>query len=131
VHTSDLSDFDPEISDLSSDDADIDGDAPWRENIVQWDEEPFMETVGPTRPLPYDAKPVDYFLQLFPNDFIETIKIETELYARQRGDANFITSVPEIKAYIGCLFLMGLVPMKSYRMHWSQEPDCITQWLQK
>jgi hypothetical protein len=29
VHTSDLSDFDPEILDLSSDDADIDGDAPW------------------------------------------------------------------------------------------------------
>ena len=76
--------------------------------------------MGPTTSLPFDAKPVDYFLQLFPQSLFEKIKVETERYAHQKGKLSFQTSVEEMRAYLGMLFLMGVVRLPGYRHYWSK-----------
>lgn len=109
VHTADLSDFSSGISDipLSSSDDDIDSDAEWTDTIDDWSEDEFSGSVGPRIPLPLTAAPIDYFQQLFPDRLFADIRDETIRYARQKGDATFDTSVAELKAYMGILFLMG------------------------
>lgn len=122
VHTADLSDFDSEVEiDSSESDAEVDSDAEWVDIIEDFEKEPFESEFGPTMPLGLDAKPVEYFLQLFPETLFQKIKEETERYAHQQGAATF-TSVAEIKAYLGMLFLMGVVQLPSYRHYWSKNP---------
>lgn len=125
VHTADLSDFSSGISDipLSSSDDDIDSDAEWTDTIDDWTEEEFSGGVGPRVPLPLNAAPIDYFQQLFPDRLFADIRDETIRYARQRGDATFDTSVAELKAYMGILFLMGVIGLPNYRCYWSSRKE--------
>lgn len=86
VHTADLSDFDSEVEiDSSESDAEVDSDAEWVDIIEDFEKEPFESEFGPTMPLGLDAKPVEYFLQLFPETLFQKIKEETERYAHQQG----------------------------------------------
>lgn len=125
VHTSDLSDWNNlSLSESSSEDDDfVDSDAEWSDTVEDFENEPFTQQVGPTIALGLDAKPVDYFLQLFTIAMFEKMCTETTLYARQNGNQTFETSVAEMKAYIGILFLMGVVQLPSYRCYWSKRRE--------
>ncbi|KAL8614015.1 hypothetical protein ACOMHN_023250 [Nucella lapillus] len=119
VHTSDLSDFD--ISDIStsSDNDAVQADDDWTDDISQHRKNDFTQPIGPTRPLPLTAKPVDYFLQLFPLAMFQLLVEQTNLYAQQQGAQNFISVTEDkIKAYLGMLFIMGLVVLPSYTDYW-------------
>ena len=65
AHTSDLSDFvefdqDFEIdASSSSSDENVDSDEEWVDVVQDFERVPFDSDVGPTMPLPVDAKPVD------------------------------------------------------------------------
>ena len=114
VHTADLSDFDPHDFD----------EGEWSDIVFDRKPEPFTSYVGPKIPLGLDAKPVDYFFQLFPKSSIEEIVLQTNLYAEQQGAINFEkTSVDEIRAYIGMLFLMGINQTPNYRCYWSTKKE--------
>ena len=91
-----------------------------------WHCAPFEHSHGPLIPLGLDAKPVEYFLQLFPDEVFDQISNETKRYARQKGNQTFQTSRDEIKAYIGILFLMGVISLPSYKCYWSTR-RCLRQ----
>lgn len=91
-----------------------------------WENAPFLQTAGPQIPLWLDAKPIDYFYQLFPERMFTTICEETTRYARQKGNQTFETSAAEIKAYVGILFLMGVIVLPNYRNYWSKR-RCLRQ----
>jgi hypothetical protein len=124
VHTSDLSDIsDRSLSPpSSSEDDDVDSEAEWSDTIVDHNKEAFTQVPGPTLPLGLDAKPIDYFLQLFPEENFERMREESERYARQKGDLTFVTSAAEMKSYLGLLFYMGIVQLPNYRCYWSEHP---------
>jgi hypothetical protein len=106
VHTSDLSDWDEALAvSTSSSDGDdsVDSDLEWTDEVSDWDKDPFTEIVGPQHVLPINAKPLDYFLQLFPEEMFVRLCEEIIGYAHQNGDASFTTSVAEMKAYMGVL----------------------------
>lgn len=87
VHTSHLSnlnsDSDLGLSRSSSDDDVLSDDDNWTDNIVEPDISDFISSTGPTKPLEFTAKPIDYFYQLFPNSLLQKIANETNLYAQQ------------------------------------------------
>ena len=116
VHTSDLSDFE----DLSDEEIFT---TEWSDIVIDNTPKQFNSFVGPKIPLGLDAKPVEYFFQLFPLTLIEDIVHQTNLYAEQSGDVLFVrTCVAEIRAYLGMLFFMGIVPLPNYRCYWSKTP---------
>lgn len=63
--------------------------------------------------------PVDYFKYFVTNDLLETIVLETNLYAIQKN-SNFRTDTEEIKKYFGVIVIMGIVKMPRYRCYWSK-----------
>ena len=85
VDTSDLSDFE----EISSSDEEIDDGEEWSDTVRDHDLHHFRSHSGPKIPLNFDAKPIDYFLQLFPEDLMRKIVYETNLYAQQKGATNF------------------------------------------
>ena len=121
VHTSDLSDFD-DVESSSSDHEDFSTE--WSDTVVDHEPHKFTHPVGPTVPLGPDARPVDYFLQLFPPTMLKKISDETNRYAEQKGATSFqATSEDEISAYLGMLFLMGVIQLPNYRCYWSTKPE--------
>ena len=88
----------------------------------------FREPVGPTQILPAESEEMDFFLQLFPEEFFENIAVETNRYANeQQRKADkidcvwYVTTAQEIKAYIGLLIAMSIAELPSKKMYWSQD----------
>ena len=123
VNTSDLSDFEPD--DFSSiDNSDEILPVEWSDDVCDFDHEAFKSVVGHKKPSGLDVQPIEYFFQLFPLCLIATIVEQTNLYAAQKGAINFVrTSVEEIRAYLGILFLMGVAQFPNYRCYWSKQPE--------
>ena len=135
VHTSDLSDFESEESSETEDNPETDvgesdvgeidddyydqDDEEWQDVVEDHEIRPFREQVGPKHPLPLTAKPIDFFLQLFPIAMFQLIVTESMRYARQKG-SEFVTTLEEIKAYMGMLYVMGIVQLPAYRDIWSR-----------
>lgn len=92
VHTSDLSDFSDHES-VNSDD--VENDPEWSDVVENFERGSFESEVGPSEPLSFDAKPLDYFMLLFPEDMFEKIKRETETYAHQNG-AKIVQMLPVV-----------------------------------
>ena len=61
---------------------------------------------------------MEYFRQFFPEDLWDLIVDQTNLYALQNNRA-FQLSIPELKQFIGILFLMGVVNMPQLNMYWA------------
>ena len=75
---------------------------------------PFTSAVGPTFDVPESVSSV--FLHFWPDDFLQEICAQTNLYAQQvMGPAKYAdwveVSVPELKAYLGFSLLMGIVKL--------------------
>jgi hypothetical protein len=65
--------------------------------------------------------PLDYFLSLFPNDLLEKITFETNLYALQKGKENVALTIPELKIYLGVVIVMTYIKYPRIRQYWSTE----------
>lgn len=86
--------------------------------------DPFVEPVGPTKPLPSAATAIDFFEQNFDDDLLRHIVDQTNLYVQQKRSAQYKWSnltVPELKAFLGVAILMGIVRMPRVADYWSQE----------
>ena len=131
VHSSDLEDRDSTEFDLGSDDDDIHASASSNVNMEgDWHiqvEDPCLQSfnahVGPREPLHFDARPIDYFMQVMPEEIFEIMTEETNRYAAQRGRTFQPTTVQEMKAYLGIHLKMGVIVLPSYRDYWSSDPD--------
>lgn len=84
----------------------------------------FTEGVGPTIP-PGISTPTEMFLHIFPNDLIDHIVFQTNLYALQKsgGDSKAFlpTNSNEVKTFLGVNLLMGIKRLPSYRDYWSSK----------
>ena len=66
--------------------------------------------------------PFQYFWSVFPNDVIEHITYQTNLYARQKNIATkFSTTNDEIVQFLGLLMFMGVGQYPSLDDYWAQE----------
>ena len=70
---------------------------------------------------------MDVFLHFWPDDFLQEICTQTNLYAQQvMGPAKYVdwveVSVPELKAYLGFSILMGIVKLPALEDYWKVDP---------
>ena len=80
----------------------------------------FPHSWGPTRPLPYNAEPTQYFEQVYPHRLVEMIVQQTNLYANQRGVTDWEdTSVREIKAFLGFVMATSIQRVPRLNDIWS------------
>ena len=84
-------------------------------NIIEQAE--FIETSGPNIRDHNNLEPLDIFLLLFPEELLQKIVFETNLYATQRdlGDKYVPTTISEIKCFLGLNILMGIKKLPSYK----------------
>ncbi|XP_046685368.1 piggyBac transposable element-derived protein 4-like [Homalodisca vitripennis] len=78
-----------------------------------------------TGPLIDASTPVDVFSALFPDDLVDKLVFETNVYATQIGGGviRFPTTRKEMKVFLGLNILMGIKKLPSYRDYWSSEAD--------
>ena len=84
---------------------------------------PFVEPVGPTKPLPSTATAINFFSQIFDDDLFRHIVEQTNLHVRQKRAASYKwedLTVRELKAFIGVWIFMGLVRKPATRHYWTQ-----------
>jgi hypothetical protein len=105
------------------------------EDVMMGNKEPnaytFTKNAGPQfHLLPY-AEPMDYFSLFFSDELLNNV-VETNSYARQnilelQLSPRYIwsrwsdVSVPEMKAFLGLVINMGLMPLPDIKDYWSSE----------
>lgn len=63
--------------------------------------------------------PIQFFMYLFPNDLIEMIKNETNLYSIQKDPkTTFTVSTLDIRQFIGIVFFMSIAHLPRVRSYW-------------
>ena len=87
---------------------------------------PFEQAVGPTKTLPSDALPMDFFNLVFWEETYQLIADETNRYARQNpsGEGYYWvdTSKEEIQQFLGILIAMGIHQLPQVEDYWSGNP---------
>ena len=135
---------DDEIDLAESDDSESEGDEPDGDQegpaaFINWNNDPsevqvpgFTEHVGPTRQLPCDATPIQFFLLLFTTELIDLIvkytnsnaveMILSDAAGNVEGTLAWTpTSSEEIMAFLGIVILMGIVKLPSTQLYWSRD----------
>lgn len=93
-----------------------------QQTLVDYPE--FQGKHGPSMPLGIDSKCVDFWRQLFPDDLVHSIVLETNRYAAQKnrkvwdGDTNF----DEMHAFLGVLYMMGIHRLPQFNDYFSKDP---------
>ena len=54
------------------------------------------------------AKAIDFFMQMFDEDFMQHIVAQTNLYALEREDWEYLT-LPEFQSFLGTVMLDGYI----------------------
>lgn len=85
----------------------------------------FSEPVGPTESVIDNlVDPFSSFQQIFPNEIIDNLVYQTNLYVMQKvGDNNKPVSFEEIKKFLGISILMGIKKSPSFRDYWSSTEE--------
>ncbi|KAF7219873.1 piggyBac transposable element-derived protein 2-like [Nothobranchius furzeri] len=65
--------------------------------------------------------PIDFFRHLFPEDLIDNITYNTNLYALQKGKENLSVTGEEMQVFLGINLIMGYIRYSRTRMYWSSE----------
>ena len=125
-HSSDFSEEEEEDSSTpsgaSSTSSDNEMDGEWTLSCEEPVLDAFASEIGPSQPLGLDAEPLDYLLQVLPEEVFEIMTEETDRYARQQNSPHYQpTSVAEMKAFMGMHVIMAIVVLPSYRDHWSTD----------
>ena len=84
----------------------------------------FTEPVGPTQVLPANATAIKFFMQMFDEDLFQHIVDHTNLYVSQMPARSphyswYYTTLPEMKAFVGVLLLMGIHQLPCIADYWS------------
>ena len=66
-------------------------------------------------------EPIDFFIYLFPEDLINEIVHNTNLYALQNGKENLALTKEEMKKFLGVNMVMSYLRYPRSRMCWSSE----------
>ncbi|KAL8576039.1 hypothetical protein ACOMHN_052057 [Nucella lapillus] len=117
VHSSDLSDLE---------DDDFDFPDAWSDTVENVRRRVFKgrSEIGPTFSLPLDAKPIDYFIKVMPEELFQQMAVETNRYADQRNARSFTrTTSEEMRAFLAIHLYMGVIKLPSYRLYWSTRED--------
>lgn len=93
---------------------------PWKLHHNNVCKKPFTEDITNT----FDddtTSPTDFFYLLFPQNLIDEIVFQTNLYAaeKQGGECKNPTSSKEIKNFLAINIVMGVKRLPSYRDYWS------------
>lgn len=80
-----------------------------------------------TQPTPHTSigitNDLSYFMEFFDDYLFSLIVDQTNLYALQKSLKNWNSlSIPELKAYMGCLILMGIHQLPRLENYWSSDP---------
>jgi hypothetical protein len=92
----------------------------------------FTKNAGPQFHLLPDAEPMEHFSLFFNDEFLNRIVVETNSYVRhnvlelQLSPRSIWSrwsdvSVPEMKAFIGIIISMDLMPLPDIKDYWSSE----------
>lgn len=81
---------------------------------------------GPTQTLEADRNEIDFLNLLFPEELYSKISEETNAYAQLciRAKANpgwYDTTPEEIRAFLGCLVVMGIISAPAQDLYWSKD----------
>lgn len=86
----------------------------------------FCEDSGPNIDSEVES-PTDMFLQIFPDQLLEHMVFQTNLYALQKSGGNSKvfnpTNLKEMKCFIAINLAMGVKKLPSYRDYWSSRPE--------
>lgn len=96
---------------------------PWKLNHKQVDKVPFIEDTNNV--FNGISTPTDMFFLLFPQELIDDIVYQTNLYVVQNnngGTVKFPTNAKEIRNFLGMNIIMGVKRLPSYRDYWSANP---------
>lgn len=67
------------------------------------------------------STPIDYLSFFFPDDFLQKIVYETNLYAHQNNKFNFNLILGELKIYLSITVMMTYIKYPRIRHYWSSE----------
>ncbi|XP_043470215.1 piggyBac transposable element-derived protein 4-like [Leptopilina heterotoma] len=94
----------------------------WRKSSKSRSDAPFTNDFGPN--VPSNVKsPLDIFLCLFPDDLIDTILLETNVYLEQNRYKQPSATKEGLLIFLGINILMGVKKCPSYRDYWSANPQ--------
>jgi len=148
-----ISDVESENSDENGDDPPVAnvnnaGDAPgnggWHSNFNYFERGlPHLFTprqnTGPQTILGPEKEPIDFFKLMFTDNTLEYIIHQTDTYARkqieehpeQNKSAWSCPSIPEMRAFLGLTFLMGITVKPDIRSYWSTDIALETPFFSK
>lgn len=112
------------LSESEEDEDDIDDDwkkmrFPHNAPIDKFDTVP----VKANQTFPNRSSPLAYFRCFFSDDIISLLLEQTNLYAAQNKQKNWVdVSAEEMQAFFGMLVLMGVHPLPNIDLYWSTDP---------
>jgi Transposase IS4 len=90
----------------------------WREEATAIPPSQFTSSSGPQTSL---TSPLDLFQLFLPKRLLGTIAANTTAYARSKGaDSTWQTTAKELYRFIAVHIAMGITPLPSVHMYWSQ-----------
>lgn len=94
----------------------------WEQATGSFIEKNFEDDLMPSKDYSNKSQLLDYFRNLFPEQLLDLIVQNTNLYAKQNGSATFVdVSYDELCAFFGMVILMGLHPLPSLELYWSTD----------
>lgn len=104
----------------------------------RWEKEPtvvlheFTQTPGPSSHIDSDSTPRDLFCRFFTDDVWDLLVTETNKYAAENASTAphtrpwYDTTVPEMKAFVGMLIVMGIVVLPRLEIYWTTSHPLVT-----
>ena len=97
-------------------------DGKWEPKSMPPSDEPFSNECGPNVPGQVSS-PLDLFFCLFPEDFLEHLIFQSDLYINQQKKNELLLTKDELLHFLGINILMGMKMLPSYRDYWSKNPQ--------
>ncbi|XP_064461555.1 piggyBac transposable element-derived protein 4-like [Ornithodoros turicata] len=84
----------------------------------------FADVARPTEDYDPETEVIDFFSRYFSDAVFEHMVEQTNLYASQTKVTDWTaTTEEELRAFLGVLIKMALIPRTSYRLYWSSDPE--------
>lgn len=88
---------------------------------------PFESPVGPTARTKYERRPLQVFLLFFTIVLLETIVMQTNMMASQKG-VTLGLCTEELQAFLGMNIAMGMLRLPQIRDYWATVEVLSTPW---
>lgn len=81
----------------------------------------FQEFLGHHKSHISAEMPIYHFSKMLPDDFLESIVCESNLYATTKGNENFKLIVSKCKVFFGVHFVMTYLHYSGLQHHWTSK----------